>query len=141
MTKQPHLTGLSEASEVSEHVKAPKAMSKTGRLDNLLNSLDWLSGLSPTELKRLSLRGLDLCAEAGDRKARHAASVIRAPQCAGRKAIDDTETLRRIQELVAAGKPSCAVVSIVAARMAPDERQQYAIAQRLRRKLRKMHKI
>jgi hypothetical protein len=82
------------------------------------------------------LSGLDLLAEAGDNAARHAAALLRGQRCPGRKPINDNEALAEVERLTAAGKRRAAV-SIVAARMADDPKQQHAIAQRLRDRLRK----
>ena len=103
-------------------------------LDNLLSSLNWLS---TPELDQLIGAALDRRAEAGDHKSIHAASVFRAAEKAGRKSINDAEPLRRIEELVAAGKPRNSVVATVVAQMTTDEKKRHAIATRLRRKLKK----
>jgi hypothetical protein len=82
---------------------------------------------------RIAPRALDLKTDTGDRRARHAASIYRAPENAGRKEFEDGELLDKVAGLIVAGKGR-STVTIVARSASIDPKQQYAIAQRLRRK-------
>ena len=101
---------------------------------DLADILAALELMPASALDRIALRALDLKTDAGDRRARHAASIYRAAENAGRKEIRDGELLGKVAGLIAAGKGRSAV-TIVARSAATDPKQQHAIAQRLRRKM------
>jgi len=82
------------------------------------------------------LAALDVLADAGDNKARHAAAVLRGGRSSGRPPIDDSAALARVDELTAAGRGREAC-GIVAASLATDPDEVASIAQRLRKRQRK----